>query len=302
QNTTPSTGWLNDEYFLDQDSLSTVKLKWEHFASGIVFPTHLFLPIVTDHTRRIILPWRFFSSPSDVRQVCEFVHEHSGTTANHPPDDQALGELFENQQLEGRQQGRRMDFERSQQWNQDEWPYACDSSEQYECAIDLSLGQSLAKYLTLTSLFVLPMGIWLFLPIWVAAIGWIITNYQFFGDWNFLVSRPWSTAFAVIPVVGLMAVFIGGAMQSVIRYRSLQTQPMMIRIRQAGIYIAGKTFESWMSWAAIDDVLLGDKAAGWILAESGDEIGLPAKCFSSQSDFQGFQDALLRLRPDQLSG
>ncbi len=283
----PTRGWIDEEMLVIHDENSAIRASWSFFGPALVFPTHLLLPLTSDASRRVVLPWRFFFSPEDVRLLCQTLQGKSLLMVNVPPNDRQLQGL-----LDQRQSFVAVDVARARQWSADDWPFDSSREGQFETTIDLAATLTSRRFALYTSLGVIAILIWYFLPLWVAILGWLAQQYATFGDWSFLHLRLVSTLLILIPAGAALAFFVYVIFQSLFASRKIQKRPFRVLLRDAGVHLSHESFESWFTWLATKEVIAEDDCVGWIDEESGDEIRFPKICFAEEATFQEFKTML----------
>ncbi|MGB7346166.1 MAG: hypothetical protein WBD20_18250 [Pirellulaceae bacterium] len=290
-------GLITNDCLFDFDNDTASRCEWSHFGRSHIFPQHLVLIVAADSNRRFVIPWRFFASPAEVRQVCQHVADRLGVSANQPPTDKELAEIFQQRELEPLDPEPIWPIADPCRFDKDHWPHVnknndVDAADQFDCEVDLSGDLSLWKYTGIASALIAAYLLWVFLPIWIAVATWLALNYQHFGNWSFLVQRRWSSVVVLVPVVGLLYVFLKAAVDSLLQNRSRQSQRLTMRIRRSGIHFAGPTFETWFATAAFSKWNVNENSVGWTLKETGEEILIPASCFKDATEFKRLSEAI----------
>ena len=291
-NQRPTSGWLDEEYFVIGSADSTLRARWSFFTAPFVFPSHLMLPLVTDPSHRVILPVRFFSSAEDVRHVCQFLSEKLGLLVNLPADEKRLAEGVGQADPPVR-----IDVEQARRWSDENWPFESDIEQQFDWTVDLTANETSRWFAFKVAMVILLFMLWYVLPVWVATAAWLLNNYLFFGDWNFLIEQIGSTAIVLGPAGFIFCFFMYSAIRSAIQTRHIQSQPLAIRMRTSGIHLSQPAFDSWFAWTAVKSVITEEKSAGWVAVESLDEVRFPPGCFDSQESFESFKAALRTRSP-----
>jgi len=292
---TLNRGWLNEERFVIYDDDMFLRAHWTFFGSAFAFDSHLLLPMAADSTHRIVLPYRFFAAPADVKQSLETVNEKVGLMVNGPPKDPNLADQIES--TENPSEVYRV--EETLAWDSDNWPFASSGEDQQDFSVDLTAGQKNWKFSLMAMFGVLLFMVWYFLPVWVAVAGWLLSNFLWTGEWAFLLDQIAATAIVVGPAAFILVFFLYSAAAATVQIRRVQTQPFSIRMRSEGIHLSHENFQSWFRWAAVEQVLVEEATAGWQVKENKDEVRFPAACFESDEEFQRFQQTLERFGPLQ---
>ena len=290
RNIKPARGWIDDNHCLEQDRQITAKMTWEYFGNAIFLPEQLMLPVATNLHLRQVLPWRWFENSGDAIAVCSVAAARLGNWAQKPLSDEDIVALFADDSEE--EQSPRLDYQESKSWDEDQWPYESAASDQYDCEVDFIDRRTFASFVLIGTLAVVPIVVWFFLPVWIAAAYWITTNYRFYGDWSFLVSRPWSAGIAAVPIVAVLAVGMASVWGTIRAFRSRQSKPMLIRVRDRGIYLADKVIQVWITWEAISELIVTSKRIGWVMRETGDPVVFPKRCFKGDAMFEELESAL----------
>ncbi len=294
-------GWFDETHFVLCAGDSIFRARWNFFDRCLVFPTHILMPLVADATRRMVVPYRFFSSAEDARHACRFLQEKVGLLLDQPPSDADLAELVAQAEA-----SRQLNVKQARQWNKDDWPFESDSEpqlsgSQFDWAINLTADQTVPRIAFKAATAILLIMLYYFLPVWIATAAWLINDYLFFGDWGFIRDRPWSSMLVLGPAGFLIVYFIYIAVGSIVRSRTIHAQGMDVRMRSAGIHLSHATFESWFPWSETADVIVEADRAGWIAKESMDEIQFTKNCFESEDRFEEFKAMLQKLRPESSS-
>lgn len=290
---TLNCGWMDDERFVIYDADMFLRARWSFFGSAFVFNSHLLLPLAADSTHRIVLPFRFFATPADVKQSLDMVGEHVGMLINDPPKEHEMAEQVQSTGIETQTHS----VQATLSWDANDWPFDSNNEAEQDFDIDLTAGQKSAKFAMLAMFGVFIFMVWYFLPVWAAVIGWLLSNYLSNGDWTFLLDQIAGTAIVVGPAAFILIFFLYSAIAATIQIRRAQSQPFSIRLRPEGIHLTHENFQSWFRWSAVEQVLVEDDAAGWRVKENKDEVKFPSTCFTNESEFERFQKALENFGP-----
>jgi hypothetical protein len=283
----PSWGWIDQEFVVICDENSVLRASWDFFAAPMIFPEHLMLPITSDANRRIILPWRFFGSVDDVRSLIPFLSEKQHALSQDPPQQEAIAELISQTTPPPAR-----DTAQARNWDRDHWPFPSDPHDQFDFTIDTAAVMSTRRFATYSTLIALLILLWYFLPLLVAAAAWSIYEYRFFGSWDFLTERPFSSLLVLLPT-GFALIYLSIMMlKAMFSSRQIQQQPVAIRIRRDGIHLSHQAFASWLRWPIVEAVIVEDDQAGWIVEETGDEVRFPRICFDTDESFEQFKARL----------
>ncbi|MEM8668899.1 MAG: hypothetical protein AAGG48_15370 [Planctomycetota bacterium] len=284
----PTFGWIDEEHVVVYEHDMFLRAQWSFFSAGFLFRRHLVLPISPDSTHRIVLPFRFFREPAELRQCIEIVGQKNGFLVNSPPNDDRLG--YEVQVSDTVTPS--LDFGTALSWDSQQWPFGSTEEDRIEFTVDLSGGQRGWRFSLLSFFGVLLFAVLYFLPIWVASLGWLISFYRATGNWSFLFDEIAATAIVVGPAAFILSFFIFNAVATMVRFGRVQSFPMSIYLRSDGVHLSHENFDSWFRWASVERVLVDSANAGWVIASNKDEARFPASCFESPEDFERFQTAL----------
>ena len=95
-------------------------------------------------------------------------------------------------------------------------------------------------------------------------------------------------------IASIFAVFmLVVIMRAMLRMRGVQKQPFRIAFRDAGVHVAHDTYQSWFRWPLVMGAITEEKTAGWIVAESEEEVRIRRACFSSAEQFESFKAAIV---------
>jgi hypothetical protein len=288
----PTWGWFEEEIVVLRDQNSTLKARWNFFVGPMIFPEHFMLPMTSDATRRIILPWRFFASPDDANTLIQLAAENHHAVAQDRPNLELLVDLIS--QGDGFVQS---DIDEAKLWDKDHWPFTADADGQFDCEIDTAAVMGTRWFAMYSAFAIVLVIVWYFLPIWVAAAGWLLYEYMFFGNWQFIFDRPFSSLLVIGPTIAILIFFLYFVLKSLLSSRQIQKQPLGIRLRKAGVYLSHESFESWFRWPMIEHVIIKPDRAGWLVEETGDQAEFPQVCFENEETFEQFKTVLQAVGP-----
>lgn len=282
-----TSGFMNDDGIVIVDSESMVRFDWRFFASPLLFKTHLVIPLGSNQLHRLVLPWRFFRSPADAKQACELVRQRCHVLVNGAPKHDKIW----NQQCPINSFPV-LDADTAMAWDHNDWPFESDANTQSDHVLELRGGQSSSRFAILTAASVSIIFAWYFLPVWLAVAGWLLQNFRINGDWDFVLNFPEASLIVFGPCLLLTAFFIYTAGRSVFKVHEIQSQTILIRIRDRGIHLAHPAFKSWVMRESIDRTATNELQAGWVQRITQDEVQFPKECFDSPEAFEQFCSAL----------
>lgn len=288
KNQKPFVGWLDETNFVTTDQRSALVASWAYFGPVFIFPTHLLLPAAVDSGRRITLPWHFFESPGDVRRVCSFLKSRLGVIVIKPPNDATLASIM----AEG-DNVVYCDADSHRRLSSENWPFETDSAGESSFEVDLSNAMSSVSAALVTLCATVLSVIGYLLPIWFAFAVWI---YQpdFPGERRLLEDGAGLFMIIFASIASIFAVFmLVVIMRAMLRMRGVQKQPFRIAFRDAGVHVAHDTYQSWFRWPLVMGAITEEKTAGWIVAESEEEVRIRRACFSSAEQFESFKAAIV---------
>ena len=285
-NQTAQSGWVDEQGVTICSEDSVLQARWATFAPAYLFPRQLMLPMVIDPGRRIPLPWRFFQSREALHEVEGLVKRHVGIRRRFRANLDQLRPSghWETPLLQRPSSGR---------WEHGPWPETTAFSESFR--VDLSKAVTSSRYF---GMFLLNLLFILFClaPIFVAILFWALCRYHQRGSWWALFDEPLELIITIGPPLaacGMLVIQFVAALQRARRFRS---EPAGLTICDRYVHLSTATYQSWFRPASVHRVLVDQQAAGWVFAETLEEMKLPKACFA-EGDFDRFCRSLRKLDP-----
>jgi hypothetical protein len=274
-------GSIDEDHLIISSDNSNVRAAWSHFAPALFFPTHLLLPFASEIHRRICIPWRFFDSPDEIQDVCQFIKERIGTTVDLRPKGAQLAEISREQV-----EVKRLDHRRAKAWSSMDWPLGDTAAMETRFEIDVSKALTpvriLASYLLSIGLviFLYPLPCWIVIGYW-----WFQQDGGQFGETGDHIPLLSGIAFFFVLTLSWMFKRLSKQLRA-------QKKSLSIGLRSVGIHVSRSNMDAWLNWSSISELIFDDKSAGWIIKESLEESRIPAACFADRSRFTEFRSAL----------
>ena len=281
---TAQSGWVDEHGVTVCSSDSVLQARWSTFAPVYLFPQHLLLPMVIDQGRRIPIPWRFFSSLQAVKEVETLLKQHVGIRRRFRA---RRGEMTSFACPDPPRRARPP----SGHWAAGPWPEATTFSESF--TIDLSQAVTPLRYagmFLLNLLFVLLC----LAPILLTVLFWALCRYQQRGSGWALLDEPLELIITAGPPLAAIVMLVAQFLTALQRARSLRREPAGLSICDRYLHLSTATYESWFRPASVRRIVQGEQAAGWVFAETLEEVKLPQACFVDAADFDRFLSALQR--------
>ena len=278
------SGFINQEFLMLSRPAFVVRATWQYFSHAYVFPTHLTLPIANMPSRRFVLPWRFFGSPREALDVHKFIKGKVGLTVDAPPAETPL--LGMTREENGRPT---ISLDEAESWNEENWPREVQpvNSEPTEgIGFDAKLPAA-----PQTNRFVAFLGLLLwphlsFLPAWtVLAILMTLSTFD-------VIDSPLENVFVGLFAVGYTLYWAYISTKAFLQADLQATQSIRLVVRYSGVYFSMSTFQSWFGWETVENIVIGDEAAGWTAEETQEDVLWRAAWFDDESTFQRFAEAL----------
>lgn len=259
------------------------------FTKSLLFPTHLLLPQLADPTRRYILPLRFFDCFENANQAIAIIQTETGTLVSVPPKQGDFVSAVSAEDLVS------IETETVLHWNSQTWPFESNPDQHSSHLLDLTRGNSIVVRSMLAAATIFVALVWLFLPVFVAVVVWLISEYQRFGGFDFFLFQPAISGVMLLPIVLCLALVLMRTFTSAVSSLKLQSAPLKIHLRPEGVHLSNDNFDSWIRATAIKEVIADHTQAGWVVVETDEQVALAKGFFGNEAEFERFRAGVSKL-------
>ena len=238
-----------------------------------------------------MFPLRFFSSVEEARAAAELVKSKIWVSVNKMPNDLELTKLLS----ENPHRPQPMDHGTFESFTDTNWPFSGEenSDQQFQVDLDILGGRSRIR-IAFISAFALPLFIiWYFLPVWLLLIGIGFLRFVQSGG-QFVFASTFEALLICVPLIAITTFLLYRAARALLGLHHVGQQKLSCSMRPQGAHISHDAIKSWFRWECVSELLLEDKSAGWIFADTGIEARYPKQCFDDEGKFEEFKSALIK--------